>query len=114
MATALTVSTTGVLAERLILTGDITLTLGNGFDGQTFNLLVQQDSTGGHALTFVNADGAGDPSLTANATTAYTFVYDALGNVWSKTGFPSSATLDAAAQGNFRLIDAELTLGFQG
>ena len=114
MATALTVSTTGVLAERLILTQDTTLTLGTGFDGQSFNLLIQQDSTGGHALTFTNADGVGDPSLTANATTSYSFVYDALGNVWNKNGFPSSASLETASQATFRLIDAELTLGYQG
>jgi hypothetical protein len=96
----------GLSAERIFLTANTTLTLLNGVDTQVLTLIVTQDSTGGHTLTFANASGTPSIATGANASTIMQLVYDAVTNSWitpsaaasGGSSLQSQATTFTAAQ----------------
>src|SRR5580693_3002708 len=81
MAT-INLNVSGLSAERVFLSANTTLTLLNGVDTQVLTLIVTQDSTGGHTLTFANASGTPSIATGANASTIMQLVYDAVTNSW--------------------------------
>jgi hypothetical protein len=91
VANTVTINPSGINTYRVVLTAATTLNINAGYDGQTLNVIFQQDNTG----TWVVTAGAmikhfTTPTSTANFDTIQTFVYDALLGFW---GWMSSSSL---------------------
>ena len=80
---ALTNNVSGVLSIRILLsTASTQLFFTGAVDMQILNLILQQDATGGRAVTSGNIADLPQPDQTANADTPYTLMYDAAANEW--------------------------------
>lgn len=91
MAVTVTLNPSGQNVQRVVLTDATTLNILAGYDGQTLNVLFQQDNTGSHVVTAgAMIKHFTTPTATANYDTIQTFVYDALLGFW---GWMSSSSL---------------------
>jgi hypothetical protein len=80
---ALTTQVSGVPVVRLILTTASTqLFFTAAVDGQILVLILEQDTTGGRAVTSGNVPGIQAPTQTASADTIYLLIYDAAAATW--------------------------------
>jgi hypothetical protein len=90
MATgAVNLNVSGVNATRLVLSGNVTLTLSGGYDGQLLLLITQQDSTGSRTLTYTNVPSGTTVDSAANSNTMQLLCYDGATGNW---GFLAVAT----------------------
>jgi len=67
-------------SQRSVLTSNISPTFSGAYDGETIQLKLKQNGTGGFTVTWPSNVPAGtpQPSAAANSTTIYSFVYDAV------------------------------------
>lgn len=79
------------LASRISLTGDATVAFSNAYPGKDVNLLVAQDSVGGHAVTW-DTNILNSPTIltAASSVTALKFIYDGSNYVPYNSGGNSS------------------------
>jgi hypothetical protein len=81
---AITTQVSGIQFVRLILnTASSELFFEGAVDGQILVLILEQDATGGRAVTSGNVPGIQAPGQTAGEDTTYLLIYDANTNEWA-------------------------------